>query len=73
MIAEDIIYIHHTHDLSRTFAHLRALTHAHTHENSPYIYAYIYMHMYIATVFIYTPESCLKRAVIRLNRASIAP
>ncbi len=60
-----------THTLSRTLAH--AHLHTHTHMKTVAIYMYIYMYMYIATVFIYTPESCLKRAVIRLNRASIAP
>jgi hypothetical protein len=60
-----------THTLSPTLAH--AHLHTHTHMKTVAIYMYIYMYMYIATVFMYTPESCLKTAVIRLHRASIAP
>ncbi len=46
MITVNIKYMYHSHNLSRTLAHLRALTHAHTHENSAYIYVYIYAYIY---------------------------
>ncbi len=65
MITVNIMYVYHTHPLTHTSALTRTYTRTHN--------MYIYMHIYIATAFIYTPESCLKRAVTRLNRASIAP